>query len=77
MEEKKQEPDSACEHECGCGCGCRSRCRGGRGIVKVLLFLVGGIIGYLIGQHGDCHRMMMSCPMTSMASPAAANVPSK
>lgn len=74
-EEKKEEgcckdKGSCCSDGCGCGCRC------GKGILLVLVFLVGGIIGYLMGHGcGMCHKKMMmgaSCPMTGqMTGPAA------
>ena len=70
MDEKKTEAGSAGEKSCGCGssgCGggsCGSGCgghhRGGKGVILVLFFLVGGIIGYLIGMNtGMRHHAMM------------------
>jgi len=50
-------------------CGCKRRCGGGLSLV--LLFLVGGIIGYLVGQRRMSHRMMAPCPMTAMPTPPA------
>ena len=51
-----QEGKEAGGKGCGCGGGHRGCC-GAKALLVVLLFLVGGIIGYLMGQHcGHRHR---------------------
>jgi hypothetical protein len=73
MEEKKEEcckdKGSCCSDGCGCGCRC------GRGVILILVFLVGGIIGYLMGHGcGMCRKKMMGppCPMMGqVATPPA------
>ena len=75
MDEQKKE--SCCKEDKGCGCG-SSGCGCLGKLVILLVFLVGGIIGYLMG-HGCgmcCHKKMMmgmgaGCPMTPQTPPPA------
>lgn len=62
MEEKSEAPKGACKH---CCCA--------KAIVALLLFLVGGIIGYLMGQRcgfSKMQKMAAYCPMTAPTSSA-------
>jgi len=50
------------KQEDGKSCGCKhGGCCCAKALLIVLLFLVGGIIGYLMGQRCGHHKMM--CPM--------------
>ena len=67
----EQGKDAGCEGSCGCG-----SCRCMKGVMLALVFLVGGIIGYLLGghHHGMWHKRMMMRggePMGQMGGPKA------
>ena len=64
-QEVKQEEGKSCDSKHGCCCG--------KAMLVVLLFLVGGIIGYLMGQRCCCHKSMRPMPagMETGAAPQA------
>ena len=80
MDEQKKESccggkEEKCCEDSGCGCGSGCRCLGK--LVVLLVFLVGGIIGYLMGHGcGMCgkKKMMMgaACPMMAPQTPPPA-----
>ncbi len=53
------------------GQSCESGCCCTKALLAVLLFLVGGIIGYLMGHHCCCHKRMGPCmtPMVTESHP--------
>ncbi len=81
MENKEKKEESCCteQESCCCdnsgggggggGCGCGGGCSCGKMLLVIVLFLVGGIIGYLLGSapRTKCMKMMggMGCPMMS------------
>ena len=83
MENPKENEEKECssdKHSCCSGGGCCC----GKALIVFIIFLLGGIIGYLIGMHGGmCHNKMMgkwSCPMgMSMTenAPTQAQPPAK
>jgi hypothetical protein len=69
---ENQESKQEGEKSCGCGSGASCCCL--KALLAVLLFLVGGIIGFLMGGR-CCSRQMKMCPlmppaMESGAAPA-------
>jgi len=67
-EGKNPEEEESCCCEGDCHCGCRRGCPWWAAVIVILVFLVGGIIGYLMGNcKRSCHMMMGApCPMSSM-----------
>ena len=64
------------KQEEGKSCGCKhGGCCGAKALLVVLLFLVGGIIGYLMGQRCGCHQKMMCHPPMGMEMGAAPQAP--
>lgn len=72
MESGQEETKKECcgKSSCGSQSGSRKSCCGAKALAVMLLFLVGGIIGFLMGSHcsssryGDCKMGMMAshCP---------------
>ena len=76
MESGQEESKKECCEKSSCGSqgGCRKSCCGVKALAVFLLFLVGGIIGYLMGSHcsssryAECKMGMMQshCPSEGM-----------
>ncbi|MFN0118073.1 MAG: hypothetical protein ACKVQC_07280 [Elusimicrobiota bacterium] len=76
MESGQEESKNECCAKSGCGSkgGCRKSCCGAKALLVVMLFLLGGVIGYLMGtrcsssRYADCKKAMMSaCPSQETA----------
>jgi len=72
-EEKKEGEKSCCTDKGSCGgcCGCKIA-------IAIILFLLGGVIGYLKGMNAcKCNRgfMHMGARMPELALPAPATTP--
>jgi hypothetical protein len=65
MEEAKKDEKECCckEEKKPCGCGGGKSCCGCKVAIAIILFLLGGVIGYLKGMHCRCpmggHAMQM------------------
>ncbi len=71
MESGQEETKKECcgKSSCGCQSGCRKPCCSVKVLLVVMVFLLGGVIGYLMGTHcsssryADCKMgMMAGCP---------------
>ena len=78
MTEKEHGEGKECcksDSECECGCSGKSCCSG-KAIVALILLLVGGVLGYVLGnchsmKHGYMMKGMMNCPMGAPMTPPA------
>ncbi|MFA6091923.1 MAG: hypothetical protein WCU88_07780 [Elusimicrobiota bacterium] len=70
MEEKKAECCTTEEKGCGCGCGCAAKM-----FIALVLLILGGVIGYLVGQHRcrTCMMQGMMMPPPPAAAPMTAH----
>jgi len=72
MEEEKKEGEKTCCTDKG-SCSCTGGCCGCKIAIAIILFLLGGVIGYVKGTskcHGCFMRMGGSMAMPSMPVPA-------
>jgi hypothetical protein len=73
MEEEKKEGEKTCCTDKG-SCCCKGGCCGCKIVIAIILFLLGGVIGYLKGMnaHKCCGMAMhMGMPMVPPSAPSA------